>query len=401
MPQTDPALEVIFEGLGRSSKNVSSYSIDSSYLTPTDGFEVQLYEPDASLLVNLELEPVDLQISTADVRGASQLLGRIDVTESSDSVRTLTIRGRDYIGDLTECNVDPLVKVTKQMDLEQAIKHVAGPAGITGVVIDSGVVMRQIRAGRPMPNGAAPSLGDLKLEELKQQPGQSIFDFCNRMAARLGATLQPWSTRDTLWLSVPDYTQSPAYKLYRTADPVRAEFSNVKSSRVTRDYSKFPTYTMATGKGGGAGGESKSFAQQLDMANLAASYGTQLASTLDGKLKPGRVKPADGGPIPPGQLYRLRYLVDQEARTKEQVEKATLRVLSELLRPTLVYTAVLRGHDDPQSGALWAVDTIVDVTDEIHGIQEQLWCARRTFRYSQGTGAETELELWRRGTFQI
>ncbi len=61
----------------------------------------------------------------------------------------------------------------------------------------------------------------------------------------------------------------------------------------------------------------------------------------------------------------------------------------------------MRGHTDPESGAIWSVNTMVEVQDDICGLNENLWIASRTFSNSGGQGAVTDLELWRPNVWQI
>lgn len=66
---------------------------------------------------------------------------------------------------------------------------------------------------------------------------------------------------------------------------------------------------------------------------------------------------------------------------------------------TLAYRVTLRGHTDPETGAIWTVDTMVNVQDEICGVNEPLWIAKRTLRFSPTEGSTTQLECWRPGSF--
>lgn len=54
-----------------------------------------------------------------------------------------------------------------------------------------------------------------------------------------------------------------------------------------------------------------------------------------------------------------------------------------------------------KSGALWAVNTMVRVNDQVCGIHETLWIESRKFTFSPDAGSTTEIECWRPSSFEI
>jgi prophage tail gpP-like protein len=392
----DPRLTVEFEALGRIESNIQEYSLDTGYLTSTDGFEFTLYHPDRSRLLGLEMQPVNLLID-----GNSQLIGKVEVTEIGDDGSAVHCSGRDYIARLVECNVDPALVLKQGMSLFEALTLATSTVGIDTVVSDDDLAMRNVRTGRSLPNVPRLEVHNLTLEDLKPKPNEGLYEFCNRIVARHGATIQPATARNVLALSTPNYAQPVAYEIIHTDDTRTSAGNNVLRSSARRDYSSFPTHTLFTSKWGTPGSTKRDLSQSYDMTVLAEEFNDEIAQILDGKAVRGRRRPGNSGPLEALEEYRFLYLKDDESRNAAQLERAARRAISERLKDTLSYSVTLQGHDDPRTGALWAVDTMVHVRDDICGLNEPLWIESRTFRYAPGQGPTTDLKCWRPSSFQL
>jgi hypothetical protein len=401
MTREDPRLIVNFEALGRRTSRIERYTLESDYLTSTDGFEFGLYDEPA-FMEGLDMHPVELLISGPSVDAAQQLLGRIDVTELGGEGSGMVCRGRDYMADLVECHVDPELKIAKNTTLADAIKLAAAPVGITKVNADGDVGLRNIRTGKAIKNPAPKSFREIKLDELKPQPGLGIYEWGNRVAARNGVTLQPWNKRNELCLSAPDYEQAPSYEIRRSTDAKRGLANNVLDATAVRDFSSFPTHVLFTGKNYDPTSKAKGLRHALSIVKFMRDFGNEeLLSIIPQHSLGDRRKPKDAGAIDGGKLYRLFYQQDSEATNSDQLYRVAVRAFAELFKNTLVYRVTLKGHEDPRTGALWTVNTIVDVRDEICRVNEPLWIASRSFTYDGDSGARTELECWRKEAFQV
>lgn len=387
--QTTP-LTVRFDALGRETRNIQEWSIDSDYLTSTDTFSFTYVDDARENLRGLECTPVTLLVGDAP-----QLVGRIDITERGQSSITVTCQGRDYFADLVECNVDPLVQITEGMTLQAALKLILSPSGIN-VVLGDASIMRKARSGaRPGGRGSPPDFLALTQQELRPEPEQGQFEFANQLVARHGATLQPTLARNEALVQAPDYGQDPLYTLARSLSPGSTQ-NRIKSATAVRDFARFPTYTFVRGLSGDAADKEKQPANSTFLRESAALTPETLAVSVK-----GRRKPVPHGPDPDGKLYRLLSLHDQKARTSVQINAAAFRAIWDRLKDTLLYKATIRGHRDPDSGALWTIDTIVNIQDEVCEVNEPMWIHKRKFSYSPSNGAETEIECWRIGALQL
>jgi prophage tail gpP-like protein len=336
------------------------------------------------------MQPVSIYVDENKPR-----LGRIQSTTIGGNGLVLTISGRDYISDMVECHVDPALKIKQNTTLGQTIIDAAKPVGITEVTSDGGQALRDLRTGSSIKGGPAPKdMTKAKGDEYKPRPGEGIYQFCNRLAARHGVTIQPTDSRSKVNLSAPAYEQAVAYKLLRSMDPSVSSSSCLLSATVTRNYSKVPTFTLGVGKKGkgGLGKSSLSYEQKVDTSLFSTS-----GLTHDGRIHPVK----GGGPKAENSLYRFFFTRDEQARNKEQLERAVKRTQAERTRDVLQYQATVRGHKDPVTGRTWAVDTIVHVRDELCDVDEKLWIEGVTFEYTEGQGATTQLVCWLPGSFKL
>ncbi|MEM6792104.1 MAG: hypothetical protein AAF715_31595 [Myxococcota bacterium] len=384
-------LEVLLPDTGRNlTPYVKGYRLETDYTVATDGFSLELYSETPSDLDDLLLQQVELV-----VEGASQLIGRVEVVEASGQGTALRVMGRDYLADLIETHIDPSFTVAKGETLGSALARACAPAGIADVVDDADVGMRDVRSNWGS-QGAAPPSGMKAREagDLKAEPGMGLFDWANRVAARVGgATLQPGRSRTQLVLSKPHYEQSTRYAIHRRRDNPGATANNVRTSAARQDLSSFPTHVVATGKVGTGG-------RRKETETVSLDTGWAGPDSIAGRLFRGRYSP-DDGPRGGTQVYRLHYLRDDESRSELELSNLAARRMSEHLRHSLEYTVQLQGFTDPETSAVWAVDTMVDVDDDVRGVREPLWVASRSFTYQQGQGAITELKCWRPWSYVI
>ena len=285
------------------------------------------------------------------------------------------------------------------------------------------------------------------LKEYKANPGEGIFQFLNRLVARQDATIQPSNDRSSVTLTAPNYDQEITFELVRR---INGQGSNILSASASRDYSSFPTLFYAQGKFGSAAetrstgtlfidfweltnlvetADSKVSAaaqRQLDLAqntqisdgirfpnattntkrasstlnqDNTTQFSSEIVDIMSGKTIVERTLP--GTKNDPLKLYRFHQFKDEQARNVEQLQSSSKRRFSDLAKPLLTYSCTVQGHRDPKSGAIWAVDTMVTVEDEVERVNETMWIHGRTLKWSASSGATTDLELWLPNLFNI
>jgi prophage tail gpP-like protein len=435
----EPTLSIKFAEVDAPVKSITEYELDSSFLTSTDSFRASMVKPTGELVTaQLELRPVELYIDNQ-----LQMVGRVDRTTRGDHGVALRIEGRDYMADLVECNIDPSFKIEDNEEIEAIILRAAKVVGIIAVEtsIDS---WRDTRTGGILHKSKAPgaSIRKLKAKDYKPNPGQGLYEYLSRLVARHGGTLQPVGERTRVAIAAPNYIQDAMASIVRRQDNPDGRYNNVLAAVAVRDYSHFPTVALATGKivsaqmgevaeihSGGEDsatsrkiiraltskveseediniGETASSSQEVEQS---AEMGTNITETvlalvpervnpITKRLKPGEFQPR----TPEGHaLYRFFYLRDEESKDQGQLDRSLMRAVAERMKDALQYSVTLRGHRDPETGRVWATDTIVHVQDELCQIDEPLWVEKRTFAYDASSGPTTKLTMWRPGSFSL
>lgn len=393
---------------------IKSWSIESDYLTSTDSFEFVVMDDDPDYpLVGLEGQPVTLTVG-----GAVQLVGRIDDTSRGDDGNSISCMGRDYIADLVECNIDPTFIIKEKETLGDVILRACSPIGITKLAGESDVAtVLDVRQGIPgkgrrtrshkgsqQQGNKSKDFKEITLEDLKPDLGQGIYEFLKPICDRHGVTIQPTYSRDTLLIAGPFYSDVPGYGIVRIRSAVDGGngSNNVISASARRSYASFPTMIIVQGQAAPRTGEPTGPSTEvIDTWAEAQHFGGELADTLSDITWTGRRKPGEKDALPIDKIYRLNVFRDDRARSPDQISNAARRLFAEHLKKTLEYKVKLRGHYDPDTGALWSHDTILTVTDEVCGLSEELWVQGRRLSYSESEGATTELTCIRPGSFEI
>jgi prophage tail gpP-like protein len=391
---TECPLTIEWETLApeRQPRVVTEYSLESDYLVSTDRWEATVYDTDPERLKWLALQPVKLLIHEN-----LQLFGRVEHVTRGRNGNEVTISGRDHISAIVECNIDPTVRVTEDMTLATVVVLVAGPCGIDTAFGEGDAQTRSIKSGASLQAGTDPGFADLQPGNLKPEPGMGIYEWLNRIAARMGCTIQPGPTRSSVLLVAPNYTTAPIATFKRSRDPGAVRSNNIEDASSSEDYSSFPTVGLATGKISSTGKAAQAAAKTYPIADVIREAAANLYAKIGDLMHPGRLLPS-GQPGDPLKLYRLLYVKDEQSRKPEQVERAIARAVSERLRSTLDYEVTVKGHRDVDTGYVYAIDTMATVRDEVCDIDENLWCASRAFSFSRSEGAKTRMRYWRPGS---
>lgn len=389
-----PGLKRSLWGYGKSG-TVTSWHVLSDFLTPTDGWDVTAVDFDDEPTW-YEMQPVEIYVD-----GRRQLVGRCDKTRRGGKDGSIVqLWGRDYIADMTECNIDPSMAIKKGQTLNSAILTALAPSGIT--TLDDPLDRNNERTGGT--GGTAVKLTAKEVSQYKPRDDDSQFGWCNRIAARHGYTLQPSTRREAIVLQAPTYGTAPIASINVYRDPEKSRANNVIESYAERDFSAIPTWLLCTGQGGHAHERRTKNMKKYDMVDLIAHLGFTELTQIFKIAARGRwmADPAEvRDSAQQGLLYRLRTFRDKISRNQSEINGASARMKAEALKQTLIYEAKIRGTKDPISGLSWATDTIVNVHDDRARVYEQLWIASRHWGVENRGGATTTVKAWRPRTFQI
>jgi len=403
-PEAVDGLVVEFEQSGKSDDRILSYSLNSHYTTPTDGWELVVYSEDDPIGLRRRWRP--WQPVKLFVNGRQQLVGRIDKTQSVGA-SSLKVSGRDYLADLVDGTVDPKFQVKKGQSIGAFLLELFKPYGITTILSDGldQKLNRNVVTGKvPFRGAPGRNFRSLKTEDHKAQENEGVMEFANRVVGHHGFTIQPTATREAVAVTEPNYLQGALYRATRPGNIV-------SDPAASRDYTNVPTVTMARGRAGEPGGkiasskgEVPTFDQERSPSRISNVLDVQRVITSDDGLvvaRETRFDPNDRKVVAYGYdppVYKPLFFRDKDAQNQEQIDHAVRRMLAEKLRETLTYPFSLHGHVDPVSGAVWSVDTIVWVEDSIEDVREPLWILERTL-VNDGSGPKTDVVAIRQESY--
>lgn len=408
-------LTVEIESTGEIWDKIQTYRLTSNYLTPADEWEFVAYDYEDPASLRRKFRPfMRLKLY---IDGVLQILGRIDETEGTGgSGSALSIRGRDYMGELVDGGADPSIRFTEKQDLGDALLTLFRPFGIR-TLVGSWNLTRNLLTGRiPYVGEPTRSFTTAKLEDFKIAPNEGTFEAADKIVSRHGFTIQQGGQRDTVAIVEPQFGQEPRLNLSRPG--------NILEGKARRNYAEVPTVTIATGrvkkskKTKGAdlfgrtaqvGADGAVASEQLLPALVQFPSFGELAPNEIGKLdevkrialepvsllRQARVDwKAKTMPFEPEDdvVYRPMFYEDKNSRTDEQMDRAVRRELSRRMKDVLSYKCTMRGHRDAESGAIYTVDTMAVVHDEVDDVNETMWILERTL-YNDGSGPKTDLTL--------
>lgn len=368
-----------------------SYSVNSNFLTPTDGWSVELAWDSLTASQRRAVVPgAEVRLTVNNHQQLSGYIDEVATGVSRSGGATMRLGGRDRVGQVVDACADPTQQFKASMTILDVLKGVFGPYGwslddkfhLTNDVNRNAITgntrgTKTSKKGKPLKSYA--------LHQLRPYPNEGAFAFAARICQRRGLWIWGAADGNSLVVGKPDFDQDASYAIRVTA----TDGTRVLNASVTRELSEQPSIIVADGfAGGGEFGKSriKSYMENpaLDVNNGAIIAKFPNAKKVTIPFHGTKIKIKAARPL---------YLHDDEAKTQEQLDNFIRREMALRLRNGLTATYEVEGH--VSDGNVWAVDTIVTVKDEVAGIDEPLWVLSRTFKKSRAGGTTTDLELIR------
>lgn len=386
-------VELSIPSLGVTFDTWKSYRFASDFLTPTDAFSFDLGDDQTGDALLAQLVPglrVVLRIN--DHVQATGYIDTVTINTSRSGGTCVSIEGRDSMGPVVDGNADPQTRYNERQTLNDVLRSVFGQFGFTKF-LESNNVNRNVITGRTRGAPTTPKKGNIKASYLKHMlkpyPGEGAFAFASRLSQRSGFWIWPSSDGETIIVGVPNFDQSPIAKIARYRDALGIE-NTVLDGTVIRSTSEQPSIIVATGTGGG----DANYHGALKI--VAANNAITGAPTADIFARHKEAKILDMPyPHTPFRvpLARPMFLHDEESHTLVELENYVRREMTLRHRKMLTARYTVEGHS--QNGAIWAVDTVVDVHDDVSGLRENMYVLGRTFSKDRSGGTKTTLDLIR------
>jgi prophage tail gpP-like protein len=373
--------------------------------------------------------------------------------ENDRSGTTFTITGRDQLGRVADCGIDPwngVYKFTDTMTFGQLAAAVLAPYNLTeiyttdaynrlitcGALADSPTQTTTITVtvpstalsedpDQPLSNQeysvtqhVDPSnvfdLTTQQLTTLKAVPKETKAQFLEKNAARFHCHM--WASNDGLGVVIgqPDYTQAPLFTLNKWKDGGASEgtINNVLRSSLDINYAEMPAVIFAKAlMGSGDSAITRSACCKVNefigydssgnvlpnVQGLINQYTSPGQSTPYIQVIPPNPKLFQYQPyfqpitnVPPCQVY-----IDETGHhsgTQDQLQSWVSRHMSHYQTTALVYHCKVDDHQ--QNGMVFKHNTIATVNDEAVGlVGVPMWIKKVHFTKNRHDGGHTELDL--------
>lgn len=431
-------------------KNWKHYSLTSSFLQPCDQWNFTISAEDATLYQELLVPGAQVQLK---INGNIQCTGYIDVRDiqydASNGI-VVTINGRDLLARLVNGGAPPKIKLLPTMTLADLIGKFLPPPWNLGKLYNTEDTNLNIITGRP--NGASvttqtintqqvvyatnadgsikqnadgtfesslvdvpvtqvvsnrkPGLKTIPIKKLKCQAGENAYAFLDRCLRRCGLVLKAMADGSGVMVVSPTFDGASYGKItQRSGDAA----NNILACASSVNWSTQPSVIVAEGFGGGQD-FGKSMLQVImvneligldangnylpEIQQIKAAYQKAFLVPIRQELIP-RIQPLNTQ-----HSYCPLYIKDDESKTLDELKFAVTRRMAQLQMSANTLSYTLIGHTNDQ-GEPWAVNTIVDVDDDILGVHERMWILSRTFNKSVSGGTTTTLRLIKPYTLQL
>lgn len=386
----------------------TSYSFSSDFLTPCDGWSMEIGDGNLDPRERKALRVgATVRLYVENFPLAEGYIDRIEIGADRGKGVTYAIHGRDRLAPVVDSVADPRVQFKTGTTLAEFLKKLLEPYGWVNdehFIIDN-VANRDAKTGglrgAPLPKRKSKKgrLSQFQIYQLKPHNHEGLFRFIERTVERYGLFVRVSADGNKIIVAAPDFEQPPRYKLIRDAKGN----TNILGGTVVFDATDQPSVIVADGfSGGGEFGRGKVKAYCVNPYFGMDEQGFISDEVMNVLREYPEAQPiifvtqpyAQKAPrIPP----RPMFIHDEESKTPEQLEFFVKRTMSELLRKSLVCHYVVEGHGQNVDGVFtpWDVDTVVEVQDEVAGVNERMYVLGRTFDKSRQGGTTTKLELIR------
>ena len=346
-------------------------TIEDSFLDPCQTMSLRVGVDETRFgLVNRLRKGGQFQLLVND---APQISGFIDkvAIESSHSGTSVSVSGRDILSPVVDSHIDRKLAVKKNTsltDLAELVFHkefelpVTFGEGFVQILSDS----QAIDKSRDRMVGKAVKARPVKrrrkatdpLKEIRPRPNEGAFAYFLRFAHRVG--FHAWAQPDGqgVLLGEPNYDQDAIGELVNLRGGAGGA-NTIERASITSDNTSVPSHVYVYGKSSKPGDKSSVIGYAVN----------------------------EGAPF-----FKPFYITDDESDDSDHAHAYARYMLGKALRQACVYQVTVRGFSDPATGAIYNVDTVINVHDEVCGVDGPMWVERRVFRKSRA-GTFTDLTL--------
>lgn len=310
------------------------------------------------------------------INGQLRLKGRMIAPRmplSADTGATAQMTIRSVMADAAFASCSPTVNVRKGT-LRDVLLDAYSPLGLTEAdfIFDASTAV-DLMTGKGAGSRTV-SLDDLKEDQAKVSPPESIYNFVERHLNR--HHLSHWDAADgRIVVGAPDDTQAPIYSL-RSLQGAAGQWNNIVKAELIYDHEQVPSILGAFGVGGGKGyAKAKVKAVQEDATLTAAG------------------------------IYRPVLVIDEAIKTQGQAESRIAREMSLRSRQKDAWRIEVDGASYWNGEKLipWGIDTVADVQCALASgpSSGSYLITRVAIRGDTESGYTTNLDLVAKGIWRL
>lgn len=316
-----------------------------------------------------------------DVNQGGYLITTVDARISPRDGVTFDFECKTPLCTPYEGSVNPDLQVSTKTDTPVAnvILEALAPYGFDRITTDGAGSVGAI-TGKPVNGGKRPFPVDtLKQQEAHANEGESAYGFCARIFSRLGVCLR-MAPDGQLLLTAPDYDQAAMYAVAQ--DPSRKAPGDYFFGDIDIHWTNDGQFSECKVRG-----------QADDKAGKTATakpQATVKSSEINAAYPPYTSSSAATGAAP--AAYKPLIKLDKNARDAKRC--ATVAKLELGLRAKDAYS--ISGTVDgfvAKTGAIWQVNTCVDVYIDALGVREKMWISERVLKQDKNGGQVTRLRI--------
>lgn len=420
----------------REIKTFDDYSFNQNFLIPTAGWNFTISTDNIIERNELFVMGAKIEIASNDRLQCTGYIDKVERTQSNDGGIQYKVSGRDILGPIISGCIDPQIKINSNQNVLDFLISVLSPFGIDtiyvsdednlniitgyprGVTGKSSTTTSKVGDSRRVTMDGKqaelvyknitvtqvlydrPDLKTLKLDQRKPKVGDGAYDYLNRILARLG--LKIWAHADGSGVVVdkPRFNVPAIQKIIRRSEQDNSYQNNVLEGTVSLNGEYQPCCVVSFGPGGGGDGSHSALRciainelVGLDISgnpikqvnDIIAKYPNVVVLPIRQQLVP---KVSD---LSVNYPQKAMFVKDNDSRTIDQLKSFTRKQLSMKQKEYLVASYKMEGHT--QNGYPWAVNTLVDVDDDVLGIHQPLWVFDKTFSKSRSGGTFADLKL--------
>lgn len=335
------------------------YSINSEFLTPTDGWSFSFTTlTEWKRIKNLVSPDCKIEIRVDDRLQLTGWVDEVRVSCGGSDGLSVAVSGRDVLKVLCDAHVHPdfRIKGKKIYQVADDLLFSLYPQGKPTLFTDNNSNRDILTGVKGFKKSQKSRKNITEIDYCQPKPNEGAFEFLSRNLRRFG--LWCWADAEgNVVVSSPDYDQAPSYSLLHKEG--QKENKILKASyhdKVTQT----PSAVVVRGKSAAKEWEKK----------------TVQAYVMDADRK----------------LFVPRYVLHEAAESSDQAAAFAEQELSELRKDSKVYECTLRGHTDRDTDATYAVDTVIHIEDDFLDVHEDMWVLERTFHKSATGGTTTTLK---------